>query len=464
LQRVVSAALKFVADQTKSVGPIALALIMVSIIPASSEVIDGGRYGQVRLALPDRDIHGFVIYFSDGSGWNGDDDAAMSAIAHEGAVTVGVDTKSYMSAVAVSGKACDQLVGDAETLSRQLQRLHPGSQYTFPIVAGHGEGGTLAYVVLTQAPANTLAGAASLDPTTDLWSGIPLCRGSDAKLVAPGRYRYGPKKVLDGFFAIGLGGGLSAEVKDYVADLVKAGAPVELQNMTAEARAEDIAYLIAPHLHLAESVGVAALPLIEMPAKPSSKLMAVVLAGDGGWRDVDKAIAEALQERGVSVVGWDSLKYFWREKSPAQTAADLTATVDEYSRKWGADKVALIGYSFGADVLPIVYDLLPEAVKQKIVLMTFLGLESKADWEITVSGWLGEHPSDRATYIAPALAAMPVGLVQCFYGVEEPESACPTLAPDQAELIKTSGGHHFGHDVDGVVDKIMAGFHKRAGT
>jgi type IV secretory pathway VirJ component len=438
--------------------------MIISITPVLSETIDGGRYGPVKLALPDKDVHGFVIYFSDASGWNGDDDAALSTIANEGAVTVGVDTKNYMSSVAASGKACDQLVGDAETLSRQLQRLHPGLQYTFPIVAGHGEGGTLAYVVLTQAPANTLSGAAALDPTSDLWSGIPLCQEANAKWVAPGRYRYGPEKALDGYFAIGLTGRSSTDVKDYVTSLVKEGAPVELQNMTAEARAEDIAFLIAPHLQLAKSVGVAALPLIEMPAEPSSKLLAVVLAGDGGWRDVDKAIAEALQKRGVSVVGWDSLKYFWREKSPAQTAADLSATLDEYSRKWGADKVALIGYSFGADVLPIVYDLFPESVKHEVVLMTFLGLESKADWEITVSGWLGEPPSDRATYIAPALAAMPAGLVQCFYGVEEPESACPSLAPDQAELVKTSGGHHFGHDVDGVVDRIMTGFRKRAGT
>jgi hypothetical protein len=50
-KRVVSATLNFVADQMRNAGPMALALIIVAITPAWCEVIDGGRYGQVRLAL-----------------------------------------------------------------------------------------------------------------------------------------------------------------------------------------------------------------------------------------------------------------------------------------------------------------------------------------------------------------------------------------------------------------------------
>ncbi|TPK10203.1 hypothetical protein FJ543_21975 [Mesorhizobium sp. B2-5-7] len=43
--------------------------------------------------------------------------------------------------------------------------------------------------------------------------------------------------------------------------------------------------------------------------------MAIVLSGDGGWHDLDKTIAEELQSRGVSVVGRDSVRYFWKKKA-----------------------------------------------------------------------------------------------------------------------------------------------------
>ena len=67
---------------------------------------------------------------------------------------------------------------------------------------------------------------------------------------------------------------------------------------------------------VAMMAGIAKLPLIELPAEPRGPLLAIVLSGDGGWRDLDKTIAETLQSDGVSVVGWDCLSYFWSRKSP----------------------------------------------------------------------------------------------------------------------------------------------------
>ena len=65
-------------------------------------------------------------------------------------------------------------------------------------------------------------------------------------------------------------------------------------------------------------------------------MLAIVLSGDGGWRDLDKTISEKLQSDGVSVVGWDSLRYFWSRKSPEQVARDLGAVIDTFSSRWGA--------------------------------------------------------------------------------------------------------------------------------
>ena len=81
------------------------------------------------------------------------------------------------------------------------------------------------------------------------------------------------------------------------------------------------------------AAGLAAIPLIELPATPGGDALAIVLSGDGGWRDIDKSLAEELRKQGVSVVGWDSLRYFWTRRSPEQLADDLGRVIRAYAGK-----------------------------------------------------------------------------------------------------------------------------------
>ena len=441
-------------------GLLALLALLAGLAAGHAETLDGGRYGPVEVALPGGDIRGYLVLFSDPEAPSRPVDPGP--LTRAGALVVSVDTRAYFAAIRRDAKPCDQLVGDAETLSRQLQRLHPGPDYDFPVLAGVGAGGTLAYAVLAQAPNNTLAGAVALDPAPAL-SGIPpLCPGAPTAAEAGDATRYGPKPDLQGFWAVGFDADASAASRDAVAALAAAGVPTGRVELGAVAPGAALAALVRPHLSRATTGGVAALPLVDLPAAHPGPLMAVVMSGDGGWRDIDKSIAENLQQRGISVVGWDSLRYFWREKTPEQTGDDMAAVLRAYLQRWSARRVALIGYSFGADVMPSVYARLPQALRDRVALVSLLGLEPKADWEITVRGWLGEPPSDAGTPVAPALAHVPDGIVQCIFGAEEPDSLCPGLPPG-IERVRMPGGHHFGGDYKVLTDRIVEALTRRAG-
>ena len=208
---------------------------------------------------------------------------------------------------------------------------------------------------------------------------------------------------------------------------------------------------------------VSDLPLIELPAAHPNGLMAIVISGDGGWRDLDKTIAEELQKDGVSVIGWDSLRYFWSEHSPEQTSHDLSRVLQTYSSRWHADHVALIGYSFGADVMPFAYNRLPDAVRAKVSLISLLGFAPSADFQIRVTGWLGMPASDKALSVKPGFARLPPKIVQCFYGEHEDDTLCPTLTKTGVEVIRTSGDHHFGHDYAALEKRILNALKKQAG-
>jgi len=67
------------------------------------------------------------------------------------------------------------------------------------------------------------------------------------------------------------------------------------------------------------------LPLVEIPEKqPSSNnFLAVILSGDGGWRKIDRKIADTLSANGVPVVGLNTLQYFWKKRTPEESSQDL---------------------------------------------------------------------------------------------------------------------------------------------
>jgi type IV secretory pathway VirJ component len=427
--------------------------------------IETGNFGDVRQINPVGAMRGLVVLFSDARGWSSVSDDTAAALARDGALVVGVDLPAYLQRLdTLRGETCHGLVGDIESISRQIQRKRGSNSYRTPIVAGIGEGGALAAIILAQAPAATIAGAVSYDPTISVRSRIPLCSTSATSAEPEGVFAYGPWPSLPGFWMVGFPAGHDTPGRQRIAALKAAGTPIDVSN-SADGAAETLAALLRPRLAPgapAPTAGIANLPLVELPAEPRGPLLAIVLSGDGGWRDVDRAIAQKLQSDGVSVVGWDSLRYFWSKKSPEQTARDLGAVIDTYTSRWGASKIALIGYSFGADVLPFAYDHLSPEAKVRVVQLSLLGFAPAANFEITVSGWLGAATAKDALPTEPALAPIDPTMVQCFYGAKEDDSACPLL-PGKAEVIRVPGGHHFDNNYGALARRILEGFRRRAG-
>jgi type IV secretory pathway VirJ component len=126
----------------------------------------------------------------------------------------------------------------------------------------------------------------------------------------------------------------------------------------------------------------------------------------------------------------------------------------------GVHDVLLIGYSFGADVLPASYNRMSPAMQSAVVQISLLGLAEKASFEFHVSSWLGLIGSD-ALPIAPEVARLDAAKVQCFCGQEEDDSLCRNPVLAGAELIETTGGHHFDGDYHALAHRIIAGYERR---
>jgi type IV secretory pathway VirJ component len=177
------------------------------------------------------------------------------------------------------------------------------------------------------------------------------------------------------------------------------------------------------------------------------------LTGDGGWAGLDREVSAKLAGRAIPVVGLDSLSYFWNKRTPEETARDVAAVIGHYSAAWHKRRVILIGYSFGADVMPFVVNRLPADARAQLKLVTMIVPSLRADFEFHVAEWAGLDVGESAPTL-PEMRKTKGTRTLCLYGVDEKESLCPLLGP-LAKVVGLPGGHHAGGDYDRLANEIL---------
>jgi type IV secretory pathway VirJ component len=197
-----------------------------------------------------------------------------------------------------------------------------------------------------------------------------------------------------------------------------------------------------------------ALPLVEVPVATPGEQLAVLVTGDGGWRKIDGAIADGLRARGIPTVGLDSAAYYRRRHTPEESAAALEAIIREYRARWHRDRVILIGFSRGADVLPFMVNRLPADVRASISVIALLGPEPLIDFRFH-PWWDIFHRREPEFPVKPEVDRLAGANVVCVHGTREKDSLCPQLDSAAFTIVPEPGGHHFGGRYRQVVDAIL---------
>ena len=198
------------------------------------------------------------------------------------------------------------------------------------------------------------------------------------------------------------------------------------------------------------------------PPPPTGKgdVMAIIYSGDGGWADLDRRLGIAFSDRGIPVLGVNTFKYYWHERSLEESARELDALMTQYSEAWGKQRIWLVGFSFGADVLPSVVDKLSPQNRARITQMVLLSPSRDVTFEIELEGymikqgWFKQHVKtllERVNKIQHYDAMPPLQAlngqppVVCYYGIDDSDdSACtdPRL-PKWIVVHPKKGDHHF---------------------
>jgi type IV secretory pathway VirJ component len=442
-------------------------LILLGLWPGfpahAQERISHGRFDGVALYRPAGASGQFVLLLSGDAGWDWRMQAAAVALTREGAMVAGIDLPRLRAALAKDGGDCELPDGDLENLSHYLQSYARQPTYRTPLLVGYESGAALAYAMQAAADEDTFAGAISLSfcPRIDL--GKPLCERAGRRLVgatdgavsilAPVAQLAQPWVVLQGanegrcpvadvrgFVGRIAGAALAMLADPGRSDWAKTALPRLLASYRVLAARRQLA-LPAPPAKLLD------LPLIEMPASGAGDTFAVLLSGDGGWAGLDKQVAASLVAKGIPVVGFDSLRYFWKPRDPEGLAADVDRILRYYAGRWGKRRVLLIGYSQGADVLPFAVNRLPARSRALVAQTVLLGPGQNAAFEFHLANWIG---NDDGLPILPETIRLNAADTLCLYGADEQDSLCPMIPPGHVRAVSLAGGHHF----DGAYDKL----------
>lgn len=201
---------------------------------------------------------------------------------------------------------------------------------------------------------------------------------------------------------------------------------------------------------------VTGLPLHPVPAKAGNPMaLAIMLSGDGGWASIDKRIAEVLSTHGVAVAGIDSRSYLMKARTPDEAAADIGRVIRHYTAQWSVQRVAVVGYSRGADIAPFIVNRLPANLRDQIVLVALLGPAERANFQFHWADLLSDTSRPSDIPILPELERLRGTLALCVYGKDEKETLCRLADTSAVKVDQRTGHHHFDGDYDAIAIEIL---------
>src|SRR3954464_10673596 len=149
--------------------------------------------------------------------------------------------------------------------------------------------------------------------------------------------------------------------------------------------------IIFYHTQAQSKINIRDLPVMTYTSEDTSKPIIVYYTGDGGFNYFSTGFAKQFNNKGYSVISLNCLKSFWKSKTPDQSALEASDLINYYESEWKRTKIILIGYSFGADVLPFIFTRLPKKHANDVEQIILLSPSNHTDFEVHITEMLGKN-------------------------------------------------------------------------
>jgi type IV secretory pathway VirJ component len=456
---------------------ISVLLFQVAVISAADTVdsVNVAPFGRVYVYNPNNNSSNVVILISGDGGWKSGVVSFAEEFSKMNSTVIGVDILRYFKDLRQRTEECYRVAADFVELATSIEKRYNFSEYKPAVLMGYSSGASLVYGILAQSRPGTFIGGISLGFCPDLQLPKMLCEtnGLTEKANVKGKsYILQPDARLGNHWIV-LQGKLDKVCNfNEVADFVSKTGDAELVALPETGHGfskwsdfmpqwkeafNSITKISGDDQHsqvTADRVRNLPLSLTYAKTQNHEKPVAIIISGDGGWYSFEQSIADNFAGVGIPTIGLDSKKYFWKRRTPEQTAEDIAKTMIFYSKEWGKEQFILIGYSLGAEIVPFIINRLSPEMKTKILFTALLSPNITTDFEIHISNMLGMGNRQNTYNVTDEIKKMAPVPTLIIFGNGEKSGVPDLLSGTGATIKKIPGDHHYKFDIP-VIIKTM---------
>jgi len=203
------------------------------------------------------------------------------------------------------------------------------------------------------------------------------------------------------------------------------------------------------------------LPVSEIKASDESLPLILYLSGDGGYNTFSQGLLAKISSKGYGILVLDASKYFWKAKTPAQLASDMALLLAKHLRNRHSQQVIVLGYSFGASVIPFMLSRLPSDVANKVERAVCISPGRFADFEVTLSTLLNNTKGNKSYPVVDESRKLTPLPVYFLFGQEEDPETTRFFIDASMHVTLLPGSHDYRNDVDALSRKLLDFFQDR---
>ena len=436
-------------------------LVIQTLVTAavSSDSLKVPSFGKVYIFNRTKAPEIVIIMISGESDWK-----SKSQNFGDNSLVIGVDLRQYYKTLKERTDDCYNVAADFVELATEVEKKYDFPDYKPPLLMGYSGGAAIVFGVLAQARPGTFMGGISIafNPRFELPKMLCQNNGLSESVDIPGkRFLFQPGEKLGNPWIVIQNQVDKVNNYEAVSDFVSKTKNAELVTIPKEvkgsAKRNDLmtewkdAYgrLIEryekdkpPIVNIDE---VKNIPVVITNSKIEDRKapIALVISGDGGWYSFEQLISDNLAKQGIPTIGLDSKKYFWKRRTPEETASDMDKVLNFYGKLWGRDKFVLIGYSLGAEIVPFIINRLPEETRSRIESTVLLSPATTTDFEIHISNMLGMGNRQNVYHPVEEIIKMQTIPTLIIFGDGEKTQVPELLNGTKVVIKKIPGDHHY---------------------
>jgi type IV secretory pathway VirJ component len=195
-------------------------------------------------------------------------------------------------------------------------------------------------------------------------------------------------------------------------------------------------------------------PIRIYPAEGQRRpVAALLMSGDMGLHfGAGPVVAKMLAAHGTEVVAVRSPVLFRFHRSRAEVEAIVAGLVRQALALTGANRIVLIGQSYGADMLQTGLVALPTDLRAHVAGVILIVPGATVYFRADPTNLLYETKPDG--FAADTLPRLDWTPLTCIYGREESDSACRLLRQRNASIVALPGGHYVDHHQAALDDAV----------